>query len=212
MFIDKTYFIDPDINIPNSDEVEESLNRYITIYEKQILIKGLGYSLYKDLIDNYNALTDDKWRDLVQGKEYSVDGQLVKWEGLINSQKISLIAYYLHYFWLKGVVRLKTSTGVVINAHENSSNANASPEVSSSWNNCIDLYGHNVGYLNGSDFLLRSKSYQQKFINGGFNNERELKKLEPTLFNYIYYSNQEESERYPNWIFTELEKINSFGI
>jgi hypothetical protein len=100
-FIDSTYFVG-EINIPNA-ATETSLTQAITQYEKEILIKLLGYKLYSLLIaDLLNGVPQtQKYLDLVNGKEfthyYNGGTYTIKWEGLKNTSLQSLISYYVFY-------------------------------------------------------------------------------------------------------------------
>lgn len=91
--IDATYFT-ADINIPQG--AYNTIQEYIDRYEPLCLMQILGNDLYK-LVKDYNPSTSpQRIKDLVEGKEYSWGNWTVKWNGLINGEKISLIAYYVY--------------------------------------------------------------------------------------------------------------------
>lgn len=95
--IDKTYF-NRDINLPtgaNSDITES-----ITRYEGEILIQLLGYD-YAKLVLAYTTGSDQIIKDLVEGKEYTEGDYTVKWPGFKNTEKVSLIAYYVYIQYIK---------------------------------------------------------------------------------------------------------------
>lgn len=210
----KDYFIDPDINIPNPSSVETGLNRYIDIYEKQILELALGYQLYKEFKTALAGTPAQKWIDLRDGKDYTVDGSLVHWNGLVNAEKISLIAYYVFFNWYKDKTRLKSSSGTVLAKHDNGKGVNPRIELVNAFNKCFELYGKDLSILDGSDFMLRGRRYQERYLNNisQFQDDYEEEKLKPTLFNFLYFTNKNTPGTYENWKFTPLGDINNFGI
>lgn len=82
MIIKTTDFV-LDAYIPNRDDAPNSditgndpeLRGFINMYEKEVLIQLLGYELYVELMAQFDvngdwvAGTDQKWKDLVDGKE-----------------------------------------------------------------------------------------------------------------------------------------------
>jgi len=137
--IDKTYFV-KDINIP--DSTYSDLTAYIATNEKAILIKLLGYEIWK-LVDAYNAVTSpQRILDLVEGVEYDVDGYTIKWNGLKNTDLISLIAYYVYYLWLKDNTTFTTKSGELKSIGENAEIANPTVKMVNAWNKLRDLYGY----------------------------------------------------------------------
>jgi len=132
--IDKTYFV-KDINIPDSDYSD--LTNYITRYEKEILIKLLGYELYV-LVAAYDG-TAGVITDLVEGKEYTTGGETVKWNGLVNSDKVSLIAFYVFYWWARNKATFTTSLGEKQSKGENADAAKLNQRISNAWSRLEDL-------------------------------------------------------------------------
>ena len=137
--IDKTYFVF-DINIPDSDY--NDLTAYITRYEKEILMELLGYDLYI-LVAAYNVTTSpQRIKDLVEGKAYTLSsGDQIKWNGLKNTDLISLIAYYVYYWFVGNNNTTLQGIGNVKLKSENSDNARAGITISTAWNRLETLYG-----------------------------------------------------------------------
>jgi hypothetical protein len=134
--IDKTYFV-KDINIPDSDYSD--LTAYITRYEKEILIKLLGYEL-GTLVLAYNALTSpQRIIDIVEGSEYTVGDYTVKWNGLKNTDKVSLIAYYVFYWWARNNATFTGTIGEMKSVGENAENAKLNQRLSNAWLRMTDL-------------------------------------------------------------------------
>ena len=91
--IDATYFKN-DINLPS--ETYGNLSGFIAKFEKELLIRLFGYGLYK-LINAYNAETSpQRIKDIVVGKEFTDGDYTYKWNGLVNAEKVSIIAYYVY--------------------------------------------------------------------------------------------------------------------
>jgi hypothetical protein len=141
--IDSSYFIN-DINLPNNylTGTGELISDYIDKYEKEVLIKLLGYDLYKLVIAS--PLT---YADLITGAEYSIGNQLRKWDGLTNSDKDSLIAYYVYYHFVLDQVNSMEGIGAVISQGENSVKTAPDLLLIKAWNRYIDLYNKCVEFL-----------------------------------------------------------------
>ncbi|QQV90638.1 structural protein [Polaribacter phage Freya_1] len=97
---------------PNSEELglESKLDAFIQEYEPDVLIKCFGYSLYKEFMDQFSGdytlkgSADQKWDDLLNGKEYQVNGINYYWRGLIYVEgglKRSLISFYIFSKYIK---------------------------------------------------------------------------------------------------------------
>jgi hypothetical protein len=139
--IDRTYF-NYEINLPvnsNSD-----LSNFIDRFEPEILKSLLGYELYTLVA----ASTDTSGRlyDLINGKEYTVSyngrDQKVKWNGLINTDKVSLAAYYVYYQYQRCKATLPGASGEVKLRHENSFNADLHVKIMDAWGRMRELYGY----------------------------------------------------------------------
>jgi len=100
--IDSTYFIN-DINL--NIGVYSDLTQYIDRFEKEVLIGLLGYTLYSEMMAAYALLPGTplptKWDRLINGYTYGYNGVTIRWNGLINSDKVSFIAYYVYCQYLK---------------------------------------------------------------------------------------------------------------
>lgn len=163
--IDKTYFVF-DINIPDSDY--NALAAYITRYEKEILIKLLGYELYL-LVAAYNESSSPQpIKDLVEGKTYDLaDGEKIRWNGLKNTDKISLISYYVYYWFVKNKNTTLQGIGNRKLKGENSDNARAGIKLSTAWFRLKTLYG---GYCESKyissayNFLIEHKSDYPEWV------------------------------------------------
>lgn len=180
--IDSTYFI-REISLPVG--ANSNIDSMISRYEPEILKMLLGYELYELMIA---TPLDVRFDRLINGYEYDVEYNnrttKVKWNGLVNDDKISLIAYYVYYRIMRDENTFTGSVGEFKPIQENSSNANPSLKMKTAYNLGVDLYG---GFYD--HYLLGSE-------------------LQPTAYNFL----TKFKDDYPEWIFTCMEKINSFNL
>ena len=138
--IDSTYFI-RDINLPSG--AFSDLDLYIETYEKEMLIKLLGYSLYAEFIAGIaDPSPAQKWLDLRDGLTYTYAGKTVRWNGLKNTDKISPIAYYVFCKYVVSKQIAQTQTGANLPKQENSTVADNVPKLVNAWNSFLSLYGY----------------------------------------------------------------------
>ena len=141
--IDSSYFIH-DINIPTGQFSD--LQGFINRYEPEILTDLLGYELAKEVIAYDAETSDQRIIDLVEGKEYTVKAnggrdQLIKWGGLINAEKKSLIAYYVYYWDMRAKATHTATVGEVKRKGENSVNAEQNAKIMNAWTRMLSLFG-----------------------------------------------------------------------
>ena len=115
--IDTSYFIN-DIYLP-TDECPD-LTGFITKFEPEILKKVLGYDLYAVFIAALAGTPASKWTDLRDGADYDVSGITYEWRGLINTEKDSLIAYYVFYKYTFMGMNTNSGVGIKMTNSENS--------------------------------------------------------------------------------------------
>lgn len=178
--IDKTYFT---LGIDIPDSTYSTLAAHITKYEKEILIDALGYTLYKAMIDN---TSDEPYKSIIEGKDYTVsyngDNHTVHWNGLTNSEKESLIAYYVYYWWVRNYSTLTLYTGQIKPDMENAMQASPAMKISNAWNRLTELYGYP-----GQDAL------------------------EPSLYNFLLHIEDDYTEL-DTWVFKCLGSVNGFDL
>lgn len=209
--IDTSYFI-RDISIPNIDSAPNSVQGYIDMYEKEVLIKLLGYDLYKDFMA---GLDEDpipsKWINLRDGADFSFkfDGHTVstRWEGLINESKRSLIAYYVYYkIRVDSVVNTSGIGDVVANA-ENSKKVSDVPNLVNAWNKMVKLYG----YVQDRTRRLVGYEYAYPHAYQTFDRDSDTYLTyndEPSAYNFL---NAYRSV-YSNWVFEPIKYMNSWDL
>ena len=200
MFIDSYYFVG-EINIPNIDKNATALAQTIGQYEKEILIHLLGYKLYSLLMaDCTNGEPEGQiYKDLVDGAEFTIPESdvMVRWEGLRNAEKQSLIAYYCFYKYVERDVTHLSGTGVIMTPSGKGNRASSVNKMCNAWERMRVLYG-----IIPPNF----KPFFQNPVKGGslpctFN-------YEASAYNFLFANRS----NYPDWIFTPQWNINAFGI
>jgi len=202
-FIDSTYFVG-EINIPNTTANATSLSQAITQYEKEILIQLLGYKLYALLMADCNGTggvpVTQKYIDLVNGAtfEHSFAGveTTLKWEGLKNTAKLSLIAYYTFYKYVERDVTHLSGTGTILTPSGKGSRASSVNKLCNAWERMRELYGK---------IPPEWKRYYPHPILG---TSTRVFDMEPSAYNFLYVNRLD----YPDWVFTPQWNINAFGI
>jgi len=151
MIIDSSYFEGKELYIPNavlqpsigSNNLNPSsaLAQEIEDKESELMLDVLGFAQATEL---YNQFEQDgswkitalqKWKDLVDGKD--------DWRGLrytIGGKKVSLIAYYVFFYYLANDYRTYTTTGMQIAKSENATTQDPSIKQVSIWNKFIKMY------------------------------------------------------------------------
>lgn len=138
-FTDSTYYIN-EINVPAS--TYSDLQQYIDRFEKEVLMGLLGYTLYTELMAAYAAFKaapsiplPQKWDRLINGYTYTYGAQTIRWNGLINSDKVSFLSYYVYCQHLKAAQATRSNAGVTQPKNENSVVVDGIGLFANSWNN-----------------------------------------------------------------------------
>lgn len=220
MLINQTYFIG-DLFVPNTGantsavvSGNKDFDYYIDQYEPEILIRGLGIQLYKELLSNvdtdpesptYGDLlpgADQKWSNLLEGTDYGDK----TWRGLrfeAGTKKMSLMAYYVYYkYWEKRYYQ-RSTLGVIQADMENGDNIGPSFTMEDAWRTMHEWYG------TGSKCSCAPWDFQYiRRIPGYFSKSREYKATYVDMFTFLH----DNSADYANWRFTHLENKNRFGL
>ena len=202
--IDELYFV-RGIRVPYNeaaatDPLYVQLTNAIIRYENEILKKLLGYTLWKEYTDAVAASELDvdpvalatKWDELKNGAEFSFEygGQTItdKWNGFTNSDKISLIAYYVYYQHRINTETSYTGSGEKRSKGENSTNADAKPKLVKAWNEMVNLYGKTPYSLISKDNFMDVNNYTHE-------------NAAPSAYNFLLANVSD----YEGWIFTPLK-------
>jgi len=205
MFIDSTYFVGG-INIPNlvgTNSNTTALAQAIAQYEEEILIDLIGYKLYSLLIadlDENKAPQSQIYKDLVNGAEFthSFAGveTLLKWKGLKNASKQSLLAYYTFFKYVERDVTHLSGAGVILAKGEKGNRSSSVNKMINAWERMRKLYG-----LIPPQFK-RDYDYPMPLgFLGTFNSD-------PSAYNFLFAN----KANYPDWVFKPQWNINAFGI
>jgi hypothetical protein len=154
--IDSTYFIN-DINLPTGKYDDTAL--FITKFEKKFLVRVFGYTLYK-LIAAYDSAhpenTVQRIRDIIEGKEFEESPFTYRWNGLINTDLISPIAYYVYYYYQK---QKQTHTGTSGETKKDIIDiSDTNIKLVKAWQNMVDLVGSRNEYNVDSIYYFMMKN------------------------------------------------------
>jgi hypothetical protein len=203
MIISRSYFTGI-IKIPNVLDTAPNSNLlgngneidiFIEEFEREILIKCLGYSLFtlfSTQLDSksMNGLkqgSDQKWDYLLNGKEYDLNGQTVLWRGLKFKDGLlerSLIAYYVFCEFLNNDLQNYSGVGVQKERAKNSIVVSADPLYTSAFRKFYEL----TEFSNDCNKDVRS------------------------LYDFIKDSNDISNDTYANWKPERFKNVNVFGI
>lgn len=203
-FIDSTYFVG-EINIPNIAANATSLAQAIGQYEKEILIDLLGYKLYSLLVTDCTGEggvpVTQIYLDLVNGAEFThtfsgVETTL-KWNGLKNTAKQSLIAYYVYFKYVEREVTHLSGTGVIMTPSGKGLRASSVNKLIAAWERMRELYGKiSPDYNRFFHEPIKGSNLPYAFSG------------KPSAYNFLFANKTD----YPDWIFKPQWSINSFGI
>lgn len=199
--IDSTYFTGS-INIAGVDNSNsgnaELLTSFITRYEKEVLIYGLGLKQYNLLqaalvtASQVPSALAEPYKSLVLGKDYTITVGTktvdVTWGGLINeTNTTSLIAYYTYWYWMQNAVNRQAYLETAVTSLENGIVTSPHDNMVRGWREFIQLYGlNNYSAYDGN--------------------------IERTLFEYISDQNKLVVDTFADWTFKPFENQNRFGI
>ncbi len=159
MLIDSTYFRN-EIELPIGEYSD--INQLIAQFEKDVLVNLLGFVQYTEMMAAYNAVAPEiladpeadppveyspavvlpeKWDRLINGHTYTYSGRSIHWNGLINSDKISFIAYYVFSKKMQATQTQMSGAGATQPKNENSNVVDGIPKHSYAWNRFVELYG-----------------------------------------------------------------------
>lgn len=116
MLIDASYFeADLSIGQITDQAVAAAMNLFIAKYEEDFLTSLFGYPLYKAFQAGIAAdPIEDKWASIKSGKEYTYNGNLKKYRGILmtsGSLKRSPIANYVYFKYQKDNASFTTGSG-----------------------------------------------------------------------------------------------------
>lgn len=123
--------------------VEDNLTDFISTTEKELTKNAIGFVDQLELYTHVDAtgLLDtapQKYKDLVNGSTYQVDGKDYQWLGLLGENGI--LANYIFCKWMDSDLSTYTTVGVQAPEAENSKRVSAIPMWVDAWRMFISLY------------------------------------------------------------------------
>jgi len=152
-----------DRNIDIQDKYLTDFNNFITKYQKEVLIKLLGYDLY--LAFETGLLEDPiaaKWTNLKNGSTYQVDGINKQNPGLID-----IVAYYVYCKHVSTNFEQYSSLGVTASNIEGGTVVSPENKITNGWNNMLNYYymvydfisNNETDYPNFEITILKNMTY-----------------------------------------------------
>lgn len=223
----KPNFFKGEIYIPHSAPsvtdnvlgVESSLTYFIGEYEREGLIKLLGYHLAIEFIGQLDDTTsngiiaggDVKWSELLNGKTYfdANSGLEKRWRGLryksTESQgepDVSLLAYYIYYFYESNDFITRGDTGNQVEDAKNATRVLPTQKVTKAFNKFIGFAQR--GYFNATPDV-----YCDGF---GVDYQYNEQGGEISLYGFIDDINGLTADTYENFNPKKWVNRNQFGI
>ena len=213
--IDNTYFQKGWLFIPNNKDVNSrpagsvsavsQIDFFIEEYERELLLNALGVTLYNELQAEIDGtLSTQKWIDLVNGKDYAINGKTKRWNGLKGANQQSLIAFYVYCQYLRNDNSTYLTTGIAQNTANNAERSDPSPKFVKSWNRFLEQYQsmYNSAYPN----VVYNRSGMVGLDYYGRDN------IEINLFQYLTDQNELTPTDFPDFEFRFYETYNTMGI
>ncbi len=200
--------------------VRVGINQFISQYEREALIKTLGYTLYTEFAAQFDVVAetdvwtikgaaDQKWKDLLNGKNYEINSVTVNYRGMVFTEPYSgtdlnrsFIAYYIYYHYLNDNVEDFRGTGITELQAKNATRISPIPKSIRSWRRFYELV---VGQFN-QPALLQNRSGMIGLDWFGFND------TERSLYQFIDDQNSLVADTYADWEPANFENENQFGI
>lgn len=213
MIIDSSYFDKGSLFIPNNKDlsaqpvgtptVQSDIDFFIDKYERELLYNALGVTLYNELKTANESTLTGKWKDLVDGTDYTIDSKLYRWDGLKGYASQSLIAFYVYCQYLRNDQSTYTTTGIVKNTAANAENYDPTPKFIKAWNSFIIQY---QAQFNGLPEIIINRSGK---VGLDFYGNKDVKS---SLYQYLTDANVLDPTAFPDFEFRFYESYNSFGI
>jgi hypothetical protein len=194
-----------DISASDSPSVQTTLEYFIGIYERELMLNALGPILYDEFLENIvpPPQRPQKWTDLIEGSTYVLNDKTYIWEGLRGYNKNSLVASYIFCKFLRNDESTYTTTGIAQNTAKNAQNYSYTPKYISAWRQFIEKY---QAQADCSPVIIRDH-----FGNVGLdyyqNNNSEV-----SLYRFLTDQNELDPTAFPDFEFKFYENQNSLGI
>lgn len=215
MIIDATYFEKGLLYIPNSKDISASptatpstqseLEVFIDNYERDLLLNAFGVDLFNQLkvaMSDYDNAAQ-KWVDLVEGKDYTINGKKHRWEGLKGYNKQSVIAFYVYCQYLRNDESTYTTTGIVQNTGKNADNYSPTGKYIKA-HNCFLKQYQNSDYGQPNIIINGSGSMGLDYFNNS--------DVQRSFYQYLVDANELDVTAFPDFEFKVYDTETSLGI
>lgn len=221
MLYDNTYFEKLEGFIPNnkdinarpvgSPSVQSEIDAFIKKYERQLMINALGVPLYNELqtaLENLGS-ADQKWQDLVEGRDYVLDGKTYRWDGLRGFEKQGVGVFYIYCNFLRNDEFTYTTTGMVRNTSDNAPNAQFLNKYVIAWSKFIEQYQGKLYYCVRNLYRgTKTLTFEQSGVVYSYIDEE----VQSSLFQYLNDANELDPTAFPDFQFKIYAPVNRFGI
>lgn len=215
MIITTAYFLNKNVFIPNAvvqpsigSNTPTSINQLqaeIDEREDELLLSFLGQAQKTELYDQFE--TDgtwkptalQKWKDLVDGADFDTK----HWNGLrytIGTKKISLIAFYVYFWYLKEDFSTYSTTGIQVAQSENAISQLPNEKQVSAWNKFVNMY-------DGVNIAQRGYTFSRNW-NGTMLRWNNRENNQVSLYDFM----SAKSDVYDLSFFNHYEIINPYNL
>lgn len=211
MIIDTSYFKTKGVFIPNAVAQPSigsntptsilKLQQEIDEKEYELLLSFLGFEQTTELLAQFESdgtwktSALQKWKDLVDGLE--------EWKGLrytIGTKKISLIAFYVFFYYLKDDFSTYSTTGIQVTQSENALSQLPNEKQTTAWNKFVNMY-------NGGNIQTKNHTFSRNW-NGTMLRWNNGERNEVSLYDFI----SSKSDVYNLSFFNHYNVINSMNL
>jgi len=159
MIIDQSYFV-REINIPQLSQphVWETVELFGTKYQKRFLRDVFGLELaklieqYLEEEDNEVATLDERIGLILDGAEFTYNGQEKEWGGLRNTDKVSPLANFIFYQFTNDGITQQTQVGEAFGTAENSQKASPDGRLVFAWIEMVEMLESLRQLMESGDF------------------------------------------------------------
>ena len=221
MLYDNTYFQNLEGFIPNNKDVNaqpagsptriNKIKAFIKKYERQLMINALGVPLYNELQTALENLpgADQKWKDLIEGRDYILNDKTYRWDGLRGFDKQGLGVFYIYCNYLRSDEFTYTTTGMVQNTSDNALSAEFINKYVISWAKFIEQYQGKLYYCVKNIYRgTKTLTFAQSGVVYSYLDEE----VQASLFQYLNDANELDPTAFPDFQFKIYTPVNRFGI
>lgn len=214
MLTDPTYHQKGRYFIPNSNNLsarpsgvensKSSVQYFIDVYERRLLVNFLGIELYNELVTVYPNIEDvgnEKWFDLVYGTDYINDDTKLRFDGLLGSNKDSLISAFVFCKYLENDNSYYSTSGVIKNTSSDYSNFDPTQKYISAYLDFLHKY-QNENKEDFEPFVSSCGSFVD-YYNFDIDTETFV-----SLETYMKHN----KELFEGYKFKRYDYLNSFGV